>query len=290
MVKQQQCSKKQLLLSSLVFFFLVSCVIYYVQISTESNTTANNEVKESGYVMAPPAEVTALDLAPLPILVPKPPPKPVEMSFLSQNCPVYADVRGNLAPASIVTQYTAPALTADMTTEQVKAVTDAHWLSGRWQAAADMSGTPIPGQHWLVLDLQGDNCTTLQPSPPKIAKIVLEWEDAFSKDYVVQSCTVPIEDSCDACALHDWKLLAASTAFTEIRRKPRHIKTQLVIGGTSGGKQWQYNSQSSDAGAIGLGAGLEYPAHRCLRLVIIKPATRWGASLWQMEVWGYPAA
>merc|ERR1712137_181228 len=50
---------------------------------------------------------------------------------------VQSDVRGNLGPAEVVTRG-APAR---------------DWLKDRWQAAKDMSGAPLPGEHWLSVDL-----------------------------------------------------------------------------------------------------------------------------------------
>ena len=56
--------------------------------------------------------------------------------LLSADRPAKASVRGNLAPASSVTT----ASTKD-------------WLRDRWQAAADMNGTPVPGEHWVSVGM-----------------------------------------------------------------------------------------------------------------------------------------
>lgn len=51
--------------------------------------------------------------------------------LLSVGRPASASVRGNLADASVLTRAAAPG----------------DWLTDRWQAAADMSGTPLLGEH-----------------------------------------------------------------------------------------------------------------------------------------------
>jgi len=61
----------------------------------------------------------------------------LEETLLSTGCPATASVHGNLGPPSVVTSHVS---------------TD--WLKDRWQAAKDMSGTPIPGPHWLAVDLK----------------------------------------------------------------------------------------------------------------------------------------
>jgi hypothetical protein len=60
--------------------------------------------------------------------------KPV---LVSENCPASSDVIGNLGPSSVIT--------SEVTRD---------WLKDRWQAAANMRGEPIPGEHYIQIDLQ----------------------------------------------------------------------------------------------------------------------------------------
>lgn len=77
--------------------------------------------------------------------------------LLSAGCPAAADVRGNLGPASVITSSV-----------------NEDWLRHRWQAAADMGGTPIKGPHWVQTDLQ---------HPAAVSKVVIDFETAFADDY-----------------------------------------------------------------------------------------------------------
>ncbi len=82
--------------------------------------------------------------------------------LLSVGRPASADVRGNLADASVLTRAAAPG----------------DWLTDRWQAAADMSGTPLPGEHWVQVDLE---------RAADVDRVVLVFETAFSKRYSIQA-------------------------------------------------------------------------------------------------------
>lgn len=44
-------------------------------------------------------------------------------------------------------------------------------------AAVDMSGRPIPGKHWLQLDLQQEYA---------VSRLLLDWEDGYSDTYTLQ--------------------------------------------------------------------------------------------------------
>jgi hypothetical protein len=75
------------------------------------------------------------------------------------QCQATASVRGNLSPVSVV-------LNSKMD----------DWLKDRWQAAKDMSGSPILGEHWVLIDLQR-SCS--------IKEVVLDWETAFASEYEI---------------------------------------------------------------------------------------------------------
>jgi len=173
----------------------------------------------------PPPPATA---APPPRNTESMPPPPVLKvpKLLSAGRPAKASVRGNLAPASVVTSSS----TND-------------WLKDRWQAAKDMNGTPFPGQHWVSIELRSRHVAT---------SFVLDWETACADDYAVQ-----------ALAGSSWVTL--STARASRREFKQHVVDTLSV---------------SDAGVPALEA-------REFRVLIRRPATRWGVSLWRFEIWGY---
>ena len=94
--------------------------------------------------------------------------------LLSVGRPVTADVAGNLGPPSVVTDARAPL----------------DWLRDRWQAAANMQGVPIPGEHWIEVDL-GRRCT--------VSRVLLDWEAAWSSHWVLQVRDIML---CGALNLH----------------------------------------------------------------------------------------
>ena len=95
----------------------------------------------------------------------------VLLSTLHYNVKVTTDVHGNLAAPH-------PTLLDPNGTD---------WIHDRWQAASDMHGTAIRGQHWVQLDWRtssSNRSTRIVPS-----RIILDWETSFSNDYrIVGSC------------------------------------------------------------------------------------------------------
>ena len=171
--------------------------------------------------------------SPPPLPPPPPPPLPTEAPpptavlprLLSAGRPAKASVRGNLAPASAVTS----ASTRD-------------WLKDRWQAAADMNGTPISGEHWVSVDLGG---------PHLAVSFVLDWETACADDYAVQ-------------ALRDGTWVTLPTTLDARTKSTQHVVDTLSVR----------------VGRPALEA-------RQFRVLIRRPATRWGVSLWRFEIWGH---
>ena len=104
------------------------------------------------------------------------PPVQSKAVLLSADRPVRSSVRGNLAPASVVTRKAPPA------------GGKAAWLNDRWQAASDMSGTPIAGPHWLSMELAA-RCS--------VREVVLDWETACADDYDLQFWTAGRWESLD---------------------------------------------------------------------------------------------
>ena len=115
--------------------------------------------------------------------------------LLSSGKPATASVRGNLGPATVVTSES----TAD-------------WLTDRWQAAADMSGTPIPGEHWVEIDLE---------HIASLSRVVLDWETAHATAWTIRARLY--EDS-------SWATLAVGTESSSVSSSlPQHVIQQVLL-------------------------------------------------------------
>lgn len=165
-------------------------------------------------------------------------PRAAPARLLSAGRPVTSDVRGNLADASVITGLDPPG----------------DWLTDRWQAAADMSGTPLPGEHWVEIDLG---------AVFELTRFIVVWEKAYAAKYVVRGRLFSDGAWADFAAGRD----AAS---------PHSDETHIV--------------HVLDATRTQCGAASCVVRARFVRLVIAEPATVWGASLWRWEVWGRDAA
>jgi len=171
--------------------------------------------------------------------------------LLSAGRPATSDVRGNLGPASVITSEK----TAD-------------WLKDRWQAAADMGGTPIPGPHWVEVDLQR-LC--------KLSAILIDWEEAFSQHWTVKG-----KRSDGKCAGQNndggWTAIARSKEAywpPGVQRTPKHILQTVLVRDHHTG-----SGDSDDCSA---------PYYDKVRLMISKPSTRFGSSIWRLQVHGAEA-
>ncbi|KAK3266463.1 hypothetical protein CYMTET_24914 [Cymbomonas tetramitiformis] len=115
----------------------------------------------TGFVQRGGAQLRGEEAAVLsPPMPSRSPPATGSLVELATGCPVTSDVRGNLGPASVVTS-----------------AAHGDWLKDRWQGAKDMSGTPIPGEHWLTIDL-GRPCA--------IAQVEVDFEVAYAASYDVE--------------------------------------------------------------------------------------------------------
>ena len=83
----------------------------------------------------------------------------IEHLLSAEATHVSSDVRGNLGPASVV-------INENMS----------DWLKDRWQAASNMKGTPIFGEHYLLLTLRSHAIVT---------RCLIDWETAYSDHYSI---------------------------------------------------------------------------------------------------------
>lgn len=162
--------------------------------------------------------------------------------LLSENCSVTSDVRGNLGDAQVVTQ---------------ESVHD--WLKDRWQAAKNMRGEPIPGQHWLEIDLK---------RPCYIKRALIDWEDAFSNAWKIQGYATDVST---------WVTISTSERLIVKGHSKHHIIHEVMC--VRDGK-WTEKSLVSH----------KIKAYAKVRLLILSPSTQWGSSVWRLQLWGLPAA
>jgi hypothetical protein len=122
-----------------------------------------------------------------------------------------------------------------------------NWLSDRWQAAVDMSGKPIPGAHWV--ELKPTNASRSASVRFNVTHVLLDWETAHATDFVLQR----------RGADGGWHMLPCAPAQRIKARQ--HIVDTIVL---------------KDEVSV-----------TCIRLLIRRPGTQWGSSLWRFEIWGF---
>ena len=188
------------------------------------------------------------------------------LSGISRGIVVTASVRGNLGPPSVVLN------------------SGNDWIKDRWQAAADMGGTAIKGQHWIQLDF---------PSAVIIYRVVLDWEAAYCDDYILEAMGSDAGDfdadkkevSSSWRMLYDW-----SNSFqrdlrivSKLGQSPGvKTKTPLHVLHAIGPLREQDGSESNQKGT-------GTAPLRSLRMTMRRPASGWGVSLWRFEVYGTEA-
>lgn len=91
-----------------------------------------------------------------------PPSAPILLTSPESGTRAFADVKGNLGDASVVLQNQ----------------TD-KWLKDRWQAASNMHGTAIRGQHRIHVVFQ-------QGRHVRVQRFLLDWETAYAEDYRIE--------------------------------------------------------------------------------------------------------
>jgi hypothetical protein len=140
------------------------------------------------------------------------------------------------------------------------------WIKDRWQAASDMHGTAIQGQHWVLLEFD---------STVVIKSITLDWEAAFSDHYQLQVPRVTSVEMGGLRGINDeeqWETVFS--APSPLLRVNKYGKSPGVETDTPLHVVHQFD--------LPLSATTKSP-----RLLILKSNTGWGVSLWQIKVFGY---
>ena len=197
--------------------------------------------------------------------------------LLSRNDKVIitSSARGNLGPPSVLNQ--------DPPGKD--------WIKDRWQAASDMHGTAIKGSHWVMMDFAGLSSTVY------ITKIILDWETAYAKDYVIEGRKTPPPETYEKGNVDDdgWCILYDGAIDNDNNQHNNYPRRSVEEYGQSPGVkqklplhiihtiEWtvDYDSDKANADKKQKCHMLKY-----LRIFIRKPGRGWGVSLWQVDVFG----
>ena len=113
-----------------------------------------------------------------------------------------------------------------------------------------MQGVPIPGPHWVKIDLGRS---------AEVARVELDFETAFAKGYKIE-----LSDS-GSDAIGDW-----TTVFWTQKGSGKPSAKQHVV---------------HNADILG-GRALPGPTGRWIRVTLTELGTTWGVSLWEVRVYG----
>jgi hypothetical protein len=173
-----------------------------------------------------------------------------------------------------------------------------------WQAALNMGGEPIKGQHWLIVEL---------PRPALITRVLIDWETAYSTNWAIQGNKNPTEcsasaptststsrlqssrdavgplSSVDGCMnpQSGWDTLIDSRKERVMQRKTdKHVVQVATVD--KKGKDVAVNSNST-SNVVDMADGFQILAkgpYKLVKLLIQAPSTNWGSSVWRFQVWG----
>ena len=189
-----------------------------------------------------------------------------EPILLSLGKPATADVKGNLGSPDVVTN------------ENVE-----NWLEDRWQAAKDMTGKPIPGEHWLEIDLQR-TCI--------ITRLFIDWEIAYSNDYTIvgRAYKDSLDDMGTPIAEEYWVELGKGSNARSLGTDKKHVIHDISVHKhvfiyPLKHKLRKIKTDTSKGESLSL---ISLPPIRFVRLIIHNPSTEWGSSVWRFQVYGIP--
>ena len=128
------------------------------------------------------------------------------------------------------------------------------WLTDRWQAASDMSGTPIPGPHFLSLSFPSKRITSIK-------SVTLDFETAHCDDYTVS-------------------LLSSSNPERTVE-----IYSSLKSKTLKRLRSHQHVTDVFDVNWDGVADDI-VGSYDTIRIGFLKPATRWGISVWRVVAEG----
>jgi hypothetical protein len=173
---------------------------------------------------------------------------------------VTTSVRGNLGPPSVLVE---PSVE--------------RWLKDRWQAASDMHGSAIKGGHWVTLNFINP-MNNSQKDIVLVKKIVLDWESAFSEDYVLKGSFQQPSPERQSFVIYD----SYSGENSDVNYRNKKAKRTIEEYGQSPGVQFKMPLHIVHTIELNEAISLD-----TLYLEIRKPGKHgWGVSLWKIEVFG----
>lgn len=200
--------------------------------------------------------------------------KPIVLSVPKQRqhaggevvtCTATADVRGNLGPVDSVLS---------------GADDNSDWLQHRWQAASDMHGTQITGYHTITLTWN---------TPVRISSVQLDWETAYSDQYVLQVLQTEMTKNTTAAAPLDQQQYLPIASITKDMLNENKTKTisatTVVMVSTSG--QSPGVKRKMPLHVMHDIEFVQSPSTKQLQLLMQHSATGWGVSVWEFKVYGY---
>jgi hypothetical protein len=150
------------------------------------------------------------------------------------------------------------------------------WLHDRWQAASNMHGKNIPGEHWIQLEFE-DTAVVAN-------KIVLDWETAYADEYLLEASVEPFSnnnndnDNDSSWVLFDGRDKEAVATMLSVEKSgkspgvkepmPLHVVHTIELAANDNNN-------------------IYHRPFKFLRLHILKSKTGWGVSLWQFDVYGF---
>ena len=239
-------------LASLIFFWCICFVIIFRSELQQFHTIQQNNLKNGAGDQSQPSQPAdhLSDRINQQQAQQHPEEHVMEPQLLSRNpkrVKISTDVRGNLGPPQVMIQNPP----------------GKDWIHDRWQAASNMHGKAIPGQHWVMLEFD---------EPVVVSKIVLDWEAAYSDTYVIKGSLEEI--SKENLTGGQVYTLFDSRVSTEGRQVEEHGQSPGVKKKTPLHVVHTINEMNHN-----------WPI-KYLRIGILNSAMGWGVSLWQVDVYG----
>jgi len=196
--------------------------------------------------------------------------KPYLVSRLEKKVVATSDVRGNLGPVSVV----------------IQSKPGSDWIHDRWQAASNMHGKNIPGEHWIQLEFEYSKIF--------VDRIVLDWETAYADEYILEGSLEPIISSTENNDINNNNYNKRSSKIWTLfdGRKNRSLindndNRSVSESGQSPGVDDIRPLHIIHDITLGESNEAKNKPIRYIRLHILKSATGWGVSLWQFDVYGF---
>jgi hypothetical protein len=196
------------------------------------------------------------------------------LKLISTDKPVKSDIPGNLADASVVTKDNSIVM-QHMKGDLNKQPDEKNrvWLTERWQASprGNMQGAIVRGQHWLEIDLERS------VSASSIHKVILHWENAYASQFFIVGRSEN--------GIHHY--IGSHEEVVDTTRQPQHVVMTMGKLPVSTTTRLQHAHTGSGERLKGVnGIDTNDGLVRYIRIILKRPGTQWGTSLWRVQLWG----